>query len=138
MKEMNEPCEWDRTVNQGFSSEHTCFVCALGITRELRDSCPFEDMKRKADEAVKRLNLYREGVGHELAGVREYRATGEPANSDGIEIAKLINKVVKATRLANAVHKYKVANRTAGGDRPGAYREVLDALHEFEGGRRPE
>lgn len=137
MKEGGFPCEWDRSAKQGFQA-HPCFVCGLGITRELRDSCPFEDMKKKADDAVERLNRYREGLGEELAGFREYRSTGEPANSDRAEVAKLVAKVVKATRLANATHKLKVAQRTAGGDRTGAYRELLDALHEFEGGRRPE
>jgi len=44
----------------------------------------------------------------------------------------------KVRRLADAAHAMKVANRSATGDRRGAYSELLAALHDLEGGRRRE
>lgn len=59
----------------------------------------------------------------------------------GIDAAKKRFRLVeedKVRRLADAAHGLKVANRSAMGDRVAAHRELLDALHDLEGGRRQE
>jgi len=131
-----EKCKYDT----GTLSYHgPCYQCALGILRGFRgENCPYRNLWIDHLDSTDRFFKYFESIRVALQEVREYRDSGEPAKSDREEIERLVERSKNVQRLADAVHAFKVASRTASGDRIGAHREMLDALHDLEGGRRKE